>query len=298
MFEKLTNCPLCNRMEFQNFIVCKDYTVSQESFAIVSCNNCGFKFTNPRPTNNSLSNYYQSDNYISHSNSKKGLINITYQIARKFNIRSKLKLINKIVPKKGKLLDYGCGTGEFLASCQKNGWIVDGVEPSSTASAQASQIINKEIYPDIFNQFPNQKYNVITLWHVLEHIPELNKTFKKIKSHLDKKGIIIVAVPNYNSYDAKYFKEKWIGYDVPRHLYHFDQSTMKMLAKNMGMKITKIFPLKLDAYYASLLSLKNIDGGSNYLKAIKIGRQSNNDANINNNNYSSLIYVLNIHKTK
>src|SRR5690606_29051594 len=135
-YERLENCPVCGKTEFKNFLVVKDKSVSQESFVIVQCENCGFKFTNPRPDAESIGAYYESDDYISHSNTSKGLINKAYQVVRSVAVKDKLELINNLAPKKA-ILDYGCGTGYFLAACQKDGWEVSGFEPNATANAQA-----------------------------------------------------------------------------------------------------------------------------------------------------------------
>lgn len=291
MFEKLDHCPLCNSGHFSNYMICKDFTVSHEDFALVRCDSCDFLFTNPRPAGDKLKDYYQSEDYISHSNKSNNPINFAYKIARHFTIKSKVKLANA-QGQKGKLLDIGCGTGHFLSACKQENWNISGVEPDPGARALARQNTQVEIVDNI-SRITQSGFNVITLWHVLEHIPDLNDFIKRLGTLLAQDGTIIVAVPNYKSYDARHYKEYWAAYDVPRHLYHFEQATMKALMKNHGLKIKQVLPMKLDAYYVSLLSETYQGKGlSKYPNSAIIGYKSNVYAKKHNNNYSSLIYII------
>ena len=294
MYVKIEKCPVCEHKEFTNELISEDYLVSRESFAIVKCNNCDFKFTNPRPSADVLDNYYQSENYISHSGKITNPVNLGYKIVRKFTLRKKLNLINSLYKKKGTVLDVGCGTGEFIYTCQKNGWIVEGVEPNDYARQKANELVNSNLYADFFHVNNKSEYDIITLWHVLEHIPDLNKSLEKLKSMLAKKGRMIVAVPNCDSFDAKYYQQYWAAYDLPRHLYHFTPVTMKKLIKKHGLKLKKVLPMPFDSYYVSMLSEKYKTGKNNYFKAVKIGYMSNKKAKISDNkfNHSSLIYII------
>ena len=289
MFEKLEQCPLCKGTEFNNFLICKDFTVSGESFAIVACADCSFTFTNPRPAREHLSEYYQSDDYISHTNKTRGLTDILYKTARYFTIKKKLRLVNNLAHEKS-ILDFGCGTGVFLSACKKNGWKINGFEPEKNARQQADTHIIDNITPEFNDLYKIDSVNVITLWHVLEHISDLNEAMLLFRKKLQKDGSLIIAVPNYKSYDAQYYKEYWAAYDVPRHLYHFSKDTMKKLLKNHGFKLKDILPMKLDSYYVSMLSEKYKNGHTNYLKSIITGYKSNSYAK-KNNEYSSLIYI-------
>lgn len=292
MFEKLENCPLCNSGHFSNYLICKDYSVSKEEFAIVKCEECNFVFTNPRPHPDVLDKYYQSDDYISHQNKGNSIINILYQIARSFTLNKKVKLINKHSPKKGRLLDLGCGTGHFLSAAQKAGWEVTGVEPSALARKQAIDK-NLEVVKELTNVSTDQHFDIITLWHVLEHLPDLNESISILYKLLNKKGTLIVAVPNYQSYDAQKFGKFWAGYDVPRHLYHFSHDTMKALMKKHKFKIKSILPMKLDAFYVSLLSNKyKYHGNSKFVNSFITGLKSNTYASKHDNNYSSNIFII------
>jgi 2-polyprenyl-3-methyl-5-hydroxy-6-metoxy-1,4-benzoquinol methylase len=290
-YERLTQCPVCNKEEFKNFLVVPDKAVSKESFVIVECENCSFKFTNPRPSEEVIGQYYASENYISHSNTSKGLTNKAYQVVRSITVKQKIELINKYHPAKGKILDYGFGTGYFLSACQKNGWEVAGFEPNETARQHATTLLQKPIAHDNLDSFEEQSFDFISLWHVLEHIHDLNGTTKKLLSLLKPDGHFLIAVPNADSLDAKTYKENWAAYDVPRHLYHFTQVTMQRYFKKHKLEMVNILPMKFDAYYVSLLSEKYKNGTTKYISSLLTGYKSNSHAGKNTRDYSSLIYI-------
>ena len=292
MYEKIESCPVCSNNKFTNEIICNDYSISNEQFVIVRCDHCKFLLTNPRPLPDRLSSYYESDNYVSHSNKANNIINLAYKIARYFTLRSKHKLIQKCSNKDNSLLDYGCGTGSFLTFCKNKGWKVAGIEPNEKARKIASNDSSIRIEQKLEHLDPKDSYAIITLWHVLEHIPDLNNALEKIATKLSKKGTLIIAVPNPESWDAQHYKKYWAGYDVPRHLYHFTQSSVKQLMKNHKLKVKNIVPMKLDSYYVSLLSETYSKSKNKYFKALLNGYKSNSYARKNNNNYSSLIYIV------
>lgn len=292
MFEKLEKCPLCESGHFTNYLICKDHSVSKEEFAIVQCNDCRFLFTNPRPHPDSLHQYYESDEYISHQNKGNSIINILYRIARYFTLKRKVNLVNKYSEHKGHLLDFGCGTGHFLDAANKDKWKTTGLEPNVIARKQA-EAKQLNVVESIEHLPTDKKFDLITMWHVLEHIPNLNTTLSKLYKMLSKKGTLIVAVPNHNSYDARIFDKYWAGYDVPRHLYHFDHESIKNLMKKYKLKVKHILPMKLDAYYVSLLSNKyKHNGHIKPVKSLITGYKSNASAIKNELNYSSNIYII------
>jgi SAM-dependent methyltransferase len=249
--------------------------------------------TTPRPDSNTIARYYESDSYISHSNSSKSLFDRTYQISRSFALSWKLSLIKKNTIKKNghlSLLDYGCGTGHFLKKCQGNGLVIAGVEPSETARRKAEDLTQTKIFEALQTE---QQYDVITLWHVLEHIPDVNEQLAQLKLSLKKNGTMFIAVPNHDAKDARHYKEYWAGYDVPRHLWHFNETGMKALLNRHELKLHKIIPMKLDSFYVSMLSEKYISGTqqmSGLVKGIINGLRSNLSAR--NKNYSSQIFVV------
>lgn len=293
-FISIKNCPVCSDNEFEVFLRGRDLFFTDELFNITRCLSCGLKFTNPIPRIDLLPQYYESDNYISHSQSKSGLQNKIYHTVKNFAIQSKIRMI-KNYKSKGSLLDIGCGTGDFLKKIQKRSFSTLGVEPNLKARTTAIEMNELTVF-DKIDQLPGgKKFDVITLWHVLEHIYDLKTLLFQIRKLLKEEGILIFAVPNSSSFDAKYYKEFWAAYDLPRHLYHFEKSSMESLAKNFNLEIIKIKPMIFDAFYVSLLSEKYKTGKSNFFKAFLIGLKSNILAWIDRDNYSSLIFIL---KTK
>lgn len=272
---------------------CTDYTVSQEVFSLEKCNACGFVITNPRPDDEELSKYYQSDNYISHTDKSTNLIDKVYKTARRFTLQWKLKLVMEhTIEPSSNVLDYGCGTGAFLKLCQNHKLRIAGVEPSSIAREQAQRNTGIEISPTFDSV--NGVFDVITLWHVLEHVGDLNVTIEKLKNLLHKNGTMFIAVPNLQSHDALQFGAHWAAYDVPRHLWHFSQKTMTRLLENHQLKINQVIPMRLDAYYVSILSEKYLNGKNdiqNMVFAIIKGLKSNLKAK-KTKEYSSLIYLV------
>ncbi len=290
--EQINNCPVCQSQTFEEYLTVQDYTVSQEQFKIVTCQKCGFRFTNPRPNDEAIGEYYKAESYISHTNTSKGLISKIYQEVRKFTLKGKLNLINRLYPQKGKLLDVGCGTGMFLNVARENGWKVNGIEPDAGARAIAEETNQIKINDEILSSFQNETFEVISLWHVLEHIHQLNDTIDWLKERLSKDGSLIIAVPNHESKDAEIYQEKWAAYDVPRHLYHFSQHTIKELFAKHGFELKETLPMKFDSFYVSMLSTKYQTSKINYIKAFIDGLKSNLNASKQNQNYSSLIYVF------
>ena len=286
--------------ELKLYLSCKDYTVSRETFSIFIDEESELLVTSPRPKNEELAKYYESEDYISHSNSKKSFIDKVYQIVRNHTIKQKVKLINSFNETDKKMLDIGTGTGDFLFACKNNEWEVTGVEPNKNArnlALEKLQNTNHKIYNTIEDLKSNTKqstdgiYDVITMWHVLEHVPNLTEYISSLKQLLKSDGTLVIAVPNYKSFDAKYYNEFWAAYDVPRHLWHFSRTAIQKLFQIENMKVVKTLPMKFDSYYVSLLSEKYKSGKTNLLKAFKIGFQSNSKAK-QSNEYSSLIYVI------
>ena len=290
--KNISNCPVCNSTSFSSFLVCKDYTVSKEEFQIVECNSCQFRFTNPIPEENAIGQYYESEDYISHSNTSKDLISKIYQKARKGAIENKHQLVSSRVSGRD-WLDIGCGTGDFMSYCKSKGLNIKGIEPSEKARAFGIQEYGLEIFPEkALEDFSPESVDAITMWHVLEHVYPLQNRVKKILSLLRPNGVAFIAVPNCNSLDARIYKAHWAAYDVPRHLYHFRIDQMKKLWADNGGEVEEILPMKLDSYYVSLLSEKYKGSGLlAYPKAFINGLRSNLAAK-NSGEWSSLIYVI------
>lgn len=288
----LRSCPICNHDKYTEKLVCQDYTVSKEEFKIVECNNCKFWFTNPIPESKNLGGYYESDDYVSHSNTNKGLIHKLYQSVRNYTLKQKLKLIDGLNSTNKNLLDIGSGTGEFSNICQSNGWNVIGIEPSEKARSFAKKEYQLDIREESdLKEIDPKSFDVITMWHVLEHVYHLDERMQEIKRLIKDSGYLIVAVPNRLSKDALYYQNEWAAYDVPRHLYHFTPNDIKNLSDKYEFDLVDIKPMKFDSFYVSMLSEKYKTGKINYVSAFIKGWQSNRAAG-SENRYSSQIYLL------
>lgn len=294
--KEINSCLICGSGHTELFLTCKDYTVSQKQFEIKRCKDCGFKFTSPRPDDKDLGDYYKAESYVSHSDTKKGVVNTLYHWVRSYTLIKKLQLVmhhSKL--KQGKILDYGAGTGAFLETCKKNKWEALGIEPDETARrvmAEKFSISTKSSLADIGSDNAFSEFDVVTAWHVLEHVPDLKETIERIKGMMKPNSIFIVAVPNPASDDAKYYKEYWAAYDVPRHLWHFAPADMIRLMKDCGFKHKETRPMAFDSFYVSMLSEKYKSGGSGLVKGFWRGIVSNIKANKTGEEFSSQIYVF------
>lgn len=289
--EIVGNCPVCHGQSFRPFLECKDHTTTGEAFHVEQCSACGFLLTNPRPTEETTTRYYQSSRYISHQSRSTGLLDSIYLIIRHFTLRWKFKLINPYLTHHT-VLDYGCGTGAFLQYCKNQGKSASGVEPSTDARKIAQS--NALQVAESLEALTEPKFDVITLWHVLEHVYSLERTIQALAGRLHENGTIFIAVPNHESYDAAHYASYWAAYDVPRHVWHFSKKDMTLLLEKNGLQVIKIVPMKLDAYYVSLLSEKYKSQGRltfrGLVAATLTGWKSNLKARAHLN-YSSLIYV-------
>ena len=285
------NCPLSEKKTvLKDYINVKDHSNTQEEFTIVSCETTGFLFTNPRPKEKDISEYYDFEDYISHTNKQIDFISKLYQKVRSHTIKRKFKLISKLISSK-KILDVGSGTGEFLSYMKSKGFDTFGIEVAKKAR-KLSIKNHKLLVKDSLSKLNENNFDVITMWHVLEHVYDLDGYMKKIKYLLNDKGILLIAVPNHKCFDQKYYGEYWAGWDVPLHLWHFDKESMRKISKKYGFEITSIYPLYFDSFYVSLLSSKYKYKSSKLVQAFFIGLYSNLIAKLKTGEYSSLIYVL------
>lgn len=270
----------------------KDHSVSGEVFDLLYNKDMEMLETFPQPSLERLPNYYQSEDYISHTDAKRNLFEKAYHFVKAIALKRKLKLINSVVSDSKCLLDVGCGTGDFLQIAKQNNWIVSGIEPNEQARQIANKKTNNRVSEvDQLFKFEHQSFDVITLWHVLEHLPKLDEHISVFQRLLKPNGILIIAVPNFKSYDADYYKTFWAAYDVPRHLWHFSQTAISKLVAKENFKIVKSLPMTFDAFYVSLLSEKYKTGRMNPFKAFWIGWRSNVKAK-RSGEYSSLIYMI------
>ncbi|MFY0712134.1 class I SAM-dependent methyltransferase [Seonamhaeicola sp. NFXS20] len=273
-------------------LVVKDHSVSGEIFELIQNKEFGFLETYPQPAKEQLPEYYKSEDYISHTDSKRNLFEKAYHLVRMIALNKKLKLINSFRTENKSLLDFGCGTGDFLQTAQKNNWVVTGIEPNEDARNIANIKTNNSVFDsEQFFQLKENSFDVITLWHVLEHLPNLEEHVSIFKKLLKPNGVLIIAVPNYKSYDAKFYKQFWAAYDVPRHLWHFNKISISKLFSKISMKVEKIKPMWFDAFYVCLLSEKYKTGKMNFIKAFLNGFVSNFKS-FTSKEASSLIYII------
>lgn len=270
------------------YISAKDYLVSGEEFQLLHDPEYDMLVTNPRPAEENLGSYYQSENYISHTDEKKGIVSFLYQAVKGYSLKKKVNLIKTLNNGSGKLLDIGAGTGDFLVAAKNKGWDISGVEVNEKARALAKE---KAVpLKRTIENFTNEKFDVITMWHVLEHISNYKEILETCQSLLNENGVLVIAVPNYKSYDAQHYKNYWAAYDVPRHLWHFSRKSLAIIIENT-FQLISTKPLLFDSFYVSLLSEKYKTGSNFSLKALWIGLQSNIKA-MKTKEYSSLIYCF------
>lgn len=292
MTEEITSCFVCGRHQPELLFEGKDFFLTGETFRVMKCGHCGFLYTMPRPGPEVIGRYYESQEYISHSGTSKGLVNTLYLLVRNFTLGRKVRLIRRLKPE-GKILDIGCATGEFLAMCREHHYEPYGVEPSRQAREAAASKLNLYVDPEeMLAEYPEGFFDVITLWHVLEHVHDLNGRIREISRVLKPDGVLIIAVPNSQSADSQAYKKFWAAWDLPRHLYHFSRESLNNLFVKHLYRIEKVIPMKFDAFYVSMLSEKYKRGHPDYLRGILNGFRSNISACLHQKNYSSLIFVL------
>ncbi|HMI06915.1 MAG TPA: class I SAM-dependent methyltransferase [Flavobacterium sp.] len=278
-----------NNSKDKLFLTVKDHSVSGENFELFRDDILDLLITNPQPDEKNLPGYYESDDYISHTDGKRSLFEKAYHFIKNIALKSKLDLINSLQKERGNLLDIGAGTGDFLLVAKNNSWKTTGIEPSEKAKSIA---LKKGVsFVENTKNLDSHSFDVITMWHVLEHIPNLDEQIKELKRLLKPTGIILIAVPNFNSYDAKHYGIYWAAFDVPRHLWHFSKTAIRKLFEKEDLELVQTLPMKFDAFYVSLLSEKYKSGKMNLISAFFIGLQSNWKAR-QTKEFSSHIYVI------
>jgi len=278
-----------NFLEDKSFITVKDFSVSGESFSLLLNEEYQILKTHPQPTLDKLGSYYEFEDYISHTDGKRTLFEKMYHFIKRKAIRDKVSLINSYQPVKGRILDIGAGTGDFLLECKNQNWDILGVEPNDKAKGIA---LGKGIkFGDTIEKLESNSFDVITMWHVLEHVPDVEHQVAELKRLLKPSGTIIIAVPNFKSYDAIHYKEFWAAYDVPRHLWHFSKTAIEKLFDKQNMNLEDIKPMWFDSFYVSLLSEKYKSGKMNFISGFFIGLISN-VSGFFKKEFSSHIYVL------
>lgn len=291
---RYTHCPVCKSNSIEPALKAKDHTVSKEEFSIWHCDDCTLRFTQDVPDQAGIGAYYESAGYISHSDTKKGIINNLYHLVRKRTLASKQQLVRSVTGiHKGEILDIGCGTGAFLNTMKKAGWAITGLEPDAAARVKAAELYNiNPLEPQKLFELPPAAFHAITMWHVLEHVHQLHEYIDQISKLLVENGRLLVAVPNYTSKDAGIYKEYWAAWDVPRHLYHFSPRSIEKLLSLHELKLIGVKPMWFDSFYVSMLSEKYKNDKGNIFKAVFNGLLSNLSASGDSRKCSSVIYVI------
>ena len=284
-------CPWCGSEKAQINLWLKDEFLSKEDFHICECLNCGLSYTMPRPNKEKIGEYYKSEEHYSHQENKKGFIPRLYESVKKVNLKHKYNLATQGL-NVGKMLDIGCGVGDFLHTAEEHGWTCTGVEPSEDAKAIAktktkANIINSEDMEKI----PDATFDLITMWHVLEHVDDLKWQIEQLHRLTKTKGRIVIAVPNYKSYDAQSYKELWAAYDVPRHLSHFNKNVLTKIFKSKNLELVQTDKLIWDAYYISYMSEQYKQHKFPLLKGAFRGCISNCKAR-HTNEWSSMVFIF------
>lgn len=287
-------CPLCLSGKVTLKFSCTDHFISREVFQIAQCSDCGFQFTQDSPDEKEIGRYYESEEYVSHSNTSKGFVNILYQLARKYMLRRKLAIVRQASGlKTGHLLDIGSGTGHFAATMKLSGWKVSGIEINDKAREFSRSHFGLDVIgPDEISSLNSESFDCITLWHVLEHFHNPFKYAADIHRILKPGGVCLIALPNSGSPDAEHYKEFWAAYDVPRHLWHFNPATFRLFAEKTGFKLKEIRSLPLDVFYISALSEKYKKSSLSFIKGIVRAKFYAFQALFNKEKSSSVIYIL------
>ena len=284
--------------KLKHVLSANDHLVTGRKFDILKNPETTILETHPRPTKEELPTYYDSENYTSHNDKSAGIVSFCYRIIKSISTRRKIRIgqnsLSKNTPQnKPRLLDVGCGTGDFLYSCLKKGWQINGIENNKNAKNNSRTEVSSFIFDDFeFLKSQPERFDIITMWHSLEHIIDLKQTIVDMKKLLTNKGVIVVACPNHKSFDAMFYKESWAAYDLPRHLWHFDKDSISKLFLEHNMQLTKTLPMYWDSFYISILSEKIISKKNKFLKGIIVGLLSNVSAMFSKE-HSSLIYVFN-----
>ncbi|MFQ6605045.1 MAG: class I SAM-dependent methyltransferase [Fidelibacterota bacterium] len=290
----ISACPVCGSNTLTHKHSCVDFLVTKSSFDILECADCGACATSPQPEAGEIATFYESEEYIAHSGKSTGLIEILYKIVRRYTLRRKRTFMeDRAGLIKGTILDFGCGTGEFLHVCQQQGWTVTGLEPGESARRKATRLLGTPVLDTAdLTTLDRDQFDVITLWHVLEHVPDPVAVISQLKRILKHNGALIVAVPNYTGTDARYYGSAWAAWDVPRHLVHFSPRAMRHLAAQAGLTITRVTGMPFDPFYVSLLTEKSVKSNGRLWRGFAIGFWSWLTALLRWENSSSLIYVM------
>lgn len=290
----IQTCPLCGGTQLERALTCVDHYATGEMFHLCRCAVCGFLFTQGFPAEAEIGRYYETPDYISHSDTKKGLMNRVYHAVRYYMLKRKARLVMAEAHRtSGRLLDIGTGTGYFVDTMKRCGWHVEAVEKNERAREFARTHFGLEVEPEtaLADKKPGS-FEVITLWHVMEHLEHLNEVWETLHALLGDKGVLIVAVPNCSSYDARKYGAYWAAYDVPRHLWHFTPNTMQQFGAKHGFVLSAHHPMPFDAFYVSMLTERYMRHSFPFVRGLWTGTMAWFSSQVKKERSSSMIYVF------
>lgn len=290
----INTCPLCGETHFEKAITCTDHYATGEAFDLCRCSSCGFLFTRNVPDETEIGRYYESPEYVSHTDTRKGIAYRLYHCVRQMMLSQKFRLIKHGCGlSRGHLLDIGTGTGYFSHYMQEKGWKVSAIEKSPQARTFAKEHFGMEVdAPEALASYEPDSFDVITLWHVMEHLQNLNETWQRLSTLLKDRGVLVIAVPNPDSFDARHYKASWAAYDVPRHLWHFTPSTIQQFGAKHGFVLTERHPMPFDAFYVSWLSERYDKHKFPFIRGMWKGLEAWFASLVKKERSSSMIYVF------
>lgn len=290
----ITTCPLCGGTRLEPALTCVDHCASGEAFHLCRCHDCGFLFTQDFPAADEIGRYYETPAYVPHSDTRKGLVNKLYHSVRSHMLKRKARLVAREAHRDtGRLLDIGTGTGYFPALMLRRGWQVDAVEKNDGARRFAKEHFGLDVLPEqALQTLDAESYDVITLWHVMEHIEPLNELWQRLNTLLAPKGVLVVAVPNASSFDADRYGAYWAAYDVPRHLWHFTSGTMQRFGTKHGFILAGRYPMPFDAFYVSMLTERYMHHTLPFVRGMMAGTMAWLASLVRKERSSSMIYVF------
>jgi SAM-dependent methyltransferase len=262
--ERVSACPACGGREQRPAFVAKD-PLGPDVFQLVKCEGCGLVFVQPILAPEHIEQYYA-----------KGYYGRRHPALKDFFMNVRVRQVGPLQGS-GRLLDIGCGSGDFLLACRKRGWTVVGVEQGGAPIMQQAEALGIIVKPpERMHELEAGSFEVVTIWHVLEHLPEPRATLEAVRRLLAPSGRLVVEVPNFGSWQARIGGPDWFHIDVPRHLLHFDRHALEALLERAGYVVERryTFSLEYDAFGLMQTILNKACRTPNYLFQALIGRQT------------------------
>lgn len=242
--EIIHHCKLCGSTKHKLIYEAEDH-FTQEQFSLIRCTNCSLIFTNPRPSQKELKRYYPPSYYGDLGKRFHPVIENVVDLFRK-------RLGNKIdsyFPNRGRILEVGSGRGTLLYEMAEKGWTAMGTEYSENLAEEVKNAIGVRVYPTPELKdcgFPDNYFDVVLCYHVLEHLPDPIDTLGEIHRIIQPNGLLVAAVPNIGGFTARLTNNRWFGIDVPRHLFHFTPKTLDRALTQNGFEIISRSTLSIE----------------------------------------------------